>query len=137
VLVVEDDAPSRELIGRLLKRRFPDVMEAENGQIALARLAERKPGLIVLDLMMPGMDGFEFIAELRKTEEWRSIPVVVLTAKDIAEEDLLRLDGFVRGVLQKGAHAGEDLLRAVCELAESPVAPTDRHPVGAEEQADG
>jgi signal transduction histidine kinase/DNA-binding response OmpR family regulator len=137
VLVVEDDAPSRELIGRLLKRRFPDVIEAENGQIALARLAERKPGLIVLDLMMPGMDGFEFIAELRKTEEWRRIPVVVLTAKDIAEEDLLRLDGFVRGVLQKGAHAGEDLLRAVCELAESPVAPTDRHPVGAEEQADG
>ena len=85
------------------------MREAENGRVALRARARRVPDLILLDLMMPEMDGFEFIAELRKSESWRKIPVVVLTAKDITDEDQRRLNGHVRGVLHKGSFSREEL----------------------------
>ena len=90
-------------------------MEAENGRAALQRLAERTPTLIILDLMMPEMDGFDFILELRKTPAWRSIPVVVLTAKDVTEDDRRRLNGSVAKILRKAAYRREELLLEVRE----------------------
>ena len=74
VLVVEDDAPTREVLRRSLERQGWAVSEAENGKIGLERVSERKPGLILLDLMMPEMDGFEFLDELRRHPTWQSIP---------------------------------------------------------------
>ena len=71
--------------------------------IALERLREATPGLILLDLMMPEMDGFELVVELRKHEAWREIPVVVATAKDLTADDRQRLNGYVGKVLQKAA----------------------------------
>jgi hypothetical protein len=82
-------------------------------------VGEIKPQLILLDLMMPEMDGFQFVAELRKHEEWRTIPVVVVTAKDLTPEDRLRLSGYVETVLQKGAYGKEDLLSEVRDLIDS------------------
>ena len=85
--------------------------EAENGRVALARLAETRPDVIVLDLMMPEMDGFEFLVEMRSRAEWRDIPVLVVTAKDLTEEERARLNGDVERVLQKGASDVDELLR--------------------------
>jgi len=109
VLVVEDDAATREVIKRALERDGWAVSEADNGRRGLQSVARHVPDLIVLDLMMPEMDGFEFVAELRKSESGRRIPVVVVTAKEITEEDQRRLNGHVRRVLHKGSFSREEL----------------------------
>jgi signal transduction histidine kinase/CheY-like chemotaxis protein/HAMP domain-containing protein len=116
VLVVEDDADTREMLRRMLIEEGWAVSEAENGQVALERVAASQPELILLDLMMPEMDGFTFVAELRQQEAWQSIPVVVVTAKDLTPEDCQRLNGYVERILQKGAHSREKLLREVRDL---------------------
>jgi CheY-like chemotaxis protein/anti-sigma regulatory factor (Ser/Thr protein kinase) len=113
VLLVEDDEPTREMMRRKLQKNGLEVVEAENGQVALERVAERIPDLILLDLMMPVMDGFQFAAELRKHPEWRKIPVVVLSAKELTGEDRLQLNGYVEKVLQKGACDQDELLAEV------------------------
>jgi CheY-like chemotaxis protein len=109
VLVVEDDPATREVVRRALERDGWIVTEAENGKSALASLARTAPDLIVLDLMMPEMDGFEFVAELRRTESGRRIPVVVVTAKEITAEDRARLNGHVRRIFSKGSFSREEL----------------------------
>jgi signal transduction histidine kinase/DNA-binding response OmpR family regulator/HAMP domain-containing protein len=121
VLVVEDEAVTREMLRRTLEIEGWTVVEAENGQVALERLAEARPGLILLDLMMPEMDGFQFMVEIRKNEVWRSIPVVVVTAKDLTIEDRLRLNGYVERILQKQAFSQDALLAEVRALAAAAV----------------
>jgi CheY-like chemotaxis protein len=116
ILVVEDDATTREMLRRMLEREGWQVAEADNGEVALGRVAERRPDLILLDLMMPKMDGFEVISALRSTALWRSIPIVVLTAMDLSTTDRMRLNGYVERVLQKGAYAHEELLGDVRSL---------------------
>jgi PAS domain S-box-containing protein len=116
VLLVEDDRAAREMLQRLLEKEGWQVGNAENGRVALGRVAEKRPQLILLDLMMPEMDGFEFVEELHKHKEWRSIPVVVVTAKDITTEERLRLNGYVAKILEKGTYSREELLREVRDL---------------------
>jgi CheY-like chemotaxis protein len=116
VLIVEDDASLRELLRRRLQKEQWTVIEAENGRTGLERLAESQPELILLDLMMPEMDGFEFLDELRKREAWRAIPVIVITAKELTTEDRQRLNGSVEKILQKGAYSREELIREVRDL---------------------
>jgi len=116
VLVVEDDAEMRQLLQRFLQSEGWVVVEAQNGREALDRIAENRPGLILLDLMMPTMDGFEFLDELRKHTAWLSIPVLVITAKDLAAEERRRLGGRVNKILQKGAYGREELLAEVRDL---------------------
>jgi CheY-like chemotaxis protein len=100
-LVVEDDTATRDLMRRTLESEGWKVSEACNGAEGLARVEEEKPGLILLDLMMPVMDGFEFLKHLRARVEWQSIPVLVCTAKDLGNEDRDRLAGAVTQVIQK------------------------------------
>jgi GAF domain-containing protein/CheY-like chemotaxis protein len=116
VLVVEDDADTRELLRRLLEREGFAVTEAETGRVALERVREQPPGLILLDLMMPEMDGFEFLDELRGLPGGRGIPVVVVTAKDLTPADHERLNGQVQRILQKGAYTREALLAELRDL---------------------
>jgi CheY-like chemotaxis protein len=78
VLLVRRHADTREVTRRILELGGWSVVEAENGRVGLDRLASVRPGLILLDLMMPEMDGFEFVGELRKNPDWKSIPVVVV-----------------------------------------------------------
>ncbi|HYV39274.1 MAG TPA: response regulator [Gemmataceae bacterium] len=113
VLVVEDDETTRQVVRRTLAKQGWTVSEAENGRVALQELSKHKPSLILLDLMMPGMDGFEFLAELRKNEAWLTIPVVVLTSKDLMQEERRLLNGNVEKILQKGAYGRDELLREV------------------------
>jgi CheY-like chemotaxis protein len=88
-------------------------VEAENGEMALARVADQRPDLILLDLMMPVMDGFQFASELRKHPEWQNIPVVVVTAKELTADDRLQLNGYVEKIVQKGAFGRDELLQDV------------------------
>ena len=92
-----------------------EVAEAEHGAAGIAVLQKRLPDMIILDLMMPVMDGFEFVMELRTREEWRRIPVLVITAKDLTEEDRARLNGDVERILEKGACSRDQLLDLVRE----------------------
>lgn len=115
VLIVEDEETTRQMIARTLRQEDWEVIEAENGRVGLERLTEISPDLILLDLMMPEMDGFEFLAELRKDSSLRNIPVVVVTAADLTEEDHRRLNGGVERVLQKTSLDRDALLREVCQ----------------------
>jgi len=118
-LVVDDEPANRDVLRKGLERAGWPVVEAENGQVALDRVAEAVPRLILLDLMMPVMDGFEFVAELRKNEAWRQVPVLVITAKEITAEDRVRLEGQVSRILQKGSFGQEELVREVRKLVRS------------------
>ena len=113
VLVVEDDASTRDMLRRTFEQDGWSVCEAWNGRIGLEAVALNRPQLIVLDLMMPEMDGFEFVAELRKREPGSRIPVVVVTAKDLTPADRERLNGHVRSVFQKGTFSREELVREI------------------------
>jgi GAF domain-containing protein/CheY-like chemotaxis protein/HAMP domain-containing protein len=110
ILVIEDDEDTRLVIRQTLQRAGWSVAEAEHGRWGLDRVAERRPDVIVLDLMMPEMNGFDFLDVLRENPEWRGIPVLVLTAMELTDEDRRRLNGEVERILQKGASAREQLL---------------------------
>jgi CheY-like chemotaxis protein len=114
--VVEDDPGTRELLQRVLENEGWNVAAAENGRVALEEVRRRRPSLILLDLMMPVMDGCQFATELRKAPEWRGIPVIVLTAKDLSAEERRMLNGDVQGVLTKGALTRDELLREIHDL---------------------
>jgi CheY-like chemotaxis protein len=116
VLLVEDDATARSMMKRVLEKEGWTVTEAENGRVALECLDESVPALVLLDLMMPEMDGFEFIEALRRSEENRDIPVVVITAKELTESDRSRLNGEVERIVQKRHHSRDELLNEVRSL---------------------
>ena len=119
VLVVEDDPDTREVLRRTLEQDGWVVCEAANGRAALESVARNRPELIVLDLMMPEMDGFDFLAELRRRDGGGAIPVVVVTAKDLSAEDRERLNGHVARVFQKGAFSREELAREIRQRLEA------------------
>jgi PAS domain S-box-containing protein len=116
ILVVDDDADNRRRLARVLESEGWQVSEAENGRVALERLTGSPPDLIVLDLMMPEMDGFEFLVHLRKNEALRAVPVVVVTAATLTEADRARLNGGVERVLQRSDFQTDDLLAEVRAL---------------------
>lgn len=116
VMVIEDDLTTRDMVKRMLSKEGWLVLESDNGLNALKLIERQKPSLILLDLMMPEMDGFEFILHLRQHDEWSTIPVVVLTAKDITMEDRIWLNSRVDTVFQKGAYHREELLTELRKL---------------------
>jgi PAS domain S-box-containing protein len=116
VLIVEDDGATRDMFRRILEREGWSVTEAANGRLGLEQIKANKPTLILLDLMMPEMDGFEFVTELRNHPEWRSLPIIVITAMDLTPSDLLKLNGYVKQILQKGAYTWDELLQEVRDL---------------------
>ena len=100
-LLVDDDDVVRRGVRQALEPIGWKVTEAENGQVAVELLTAARPDVIILDLMMPKMDGFEFLDELRGRPDWQDIPVVIITAKDLTEEDRNRLNGGVERIIQK------------------------------------
>jgi signal transduction histidine kinase/DNA-binding response OmpR family regulator len=113
VLVVDDDPTFRALLRRLLEREGWTVVEAENGRIGLERLETVQPTLIVLDLVMPETDGFEFASEVRKHEAWRSIPIVVVTSKDLTQAERQQLNRDVERIIDKAGVNSDSLLAEV------------------------
>ena len=116
VLLVDDDEIMRESVRRVLEQEKWHVEGASNGRFALQNLADSCPDVIVLDLLMPEMDGFEFLVEMRQRPEWRDIPVLVLTAKDLSVEDQKRLNGYVEQVMRKSACELSELLRELARM---------------------
>ncbi|MDH3582970.1 MAG: response regulator, partial [Phycisphaerae bacterium] len=113
IMVVEDDLNIREMVVRTLVRGGWGVCEAGNGREALEVLEKTEVQMILLDLMMPEMDGFEFVEAVQNGGKWDSIPIVVITAKDLTEEDRDRLNGQVHRVVQKGSYGRDSLLAEV------------------------
>ena len=125
VLVVEDDVSTRELMRRLLIGEGWRVNVAANGREALARVKMETPNLILLDLMMPEMDGFEFLVEFRKTPEFVSIPVIVITGADLNSADRQRLYGGVQHIVQKATSSQDEFLRQLRTLVARYVTPAN------------
>ena len=119
VLMVEDDALQRERMLGWLERPQWIVREAANGREALNLLREEKPDVILLDLMMPEMDGFEVVAALQKDAGWRDIPVIVITSLDLNAKDRERLNSGVQSVLVKEKFRPEDLVERIRRLVQS------------------
>ena len=124
VLIVEDDEHTRALYARTLEQAGWTVLQAENGRVALERIAAARPALVLLDLMMPEMDGFEFLDVLRQDPSHRAIPVVVITARTLSPDDRRRLNGGVERVLQKRALHTDALLAEVRAAAGPAPQPT-------------
>jgi CheY-like chemotaxis protein len=120
-LVVDDDPANRRVLRSVLEKESWIVTEAEDGAAALAAVADKTPDLILLDLMMPNMDGFEFAERLHRDVRFRTIPIVVITAKDLTDEDRRRLNGSVLKVVRKGG-GPEVLLQALRGLTASAAA---------------
>ncbi|MBA3833563.1 MAG: response regulator [Chthoniobacterales bacterium] len=116
VLMVEDDPATRAITRNILEREGWKVSEAENGREGLECMEQERPSLILLDLMMPEMDGFEFADRVRQRPEWRFIPIVVMTAKDLSAKERQRLSGSVETILQKAGDSREALLKQVRDL---------------------
>lgn len=119
ILIVEDDDDTRRMLGDMLLEQGWTVVEAVNGREALATLPTHPPDLIVLDLMMPEMDGFAFMEALRQQEAFRSVPVIVATAMDLTPDDRQRLDGMVKEILRKGSLSHHQLLDELRTLVEA------------------
>jgi len=116
VLLVEDDASSRAVIRRNLQDQNVDLIEAENGLVGIEKLSQTNPSLILLDLMMPEMDGFGFVDEYRKNPNWHDIPIIVVTAKKLTKAEKNKLDGWVEGFYSKLDHSVDQVLKDVCKM---------------------
>jgi CheY-like chemotaxis protein len=113
VLIVEDDDATRTLLRDMLLKEGCTVDVAEDGIAALARVEAEPPDLVLLDLMMPRMDGFQFVEAIRAKPGLADIPIVVLTAKDLTDQERTRLAGEAEKVLRKSLHSREELAAEV------------------------
>jgi signal transduction histidine kinase/CheY-like chemotaxis protein len=116
ILVVEDDATQRELIRSWLEPQNWSVIEADNGRVAIDRLSERVADVILLDLMMPEMDGFQLVAEMQKHPAWSKIPVIVVTARDLTVEDHARLNSGIEMILRKERFNPATLIESIRQV---------------------
>lgn len=121
ILVVDDDPAVRDLLTRQMSLNGWQIECASDGRDGFSRLEANRPGLILLDLMMPEMDGFEFLTELRRRSHLRQIPVIVITAKTLTANELERLRGSMIRVLKKSSTSTEQLVEEIRSLL--PTAP--------------
>jgi signal transduction histidine kinase/CheY-like chemotaxis protein/HAMP domain-containing protein len=119
VLIVDDDPATREVLRRTLMREGWIVRESENGAAGLDEVARSRPAVILLDLMMPRMDGFEMLATLRQSEASRDVPVVVITSKDLTRQERDWLSGNALQVFQKGAYKRTQLIETLRKMVEA------------------
>ena len=123
ILLVEDESNTRAMLRQAIERMDLEVAEAVNGRGALEWLAQNQPpALILLDIMMPEMDGFEFLDAFRKHPEWQDIPVIVLTAKELTAQERERLMGQTRKVIAKGDSFRDDIAAAIGAAIRRPAA---------------
>lgn len=117
IVIVEDTGEARRLIRRILQSQGNfTILEAENGRAGLELIQKEQPDLIVLDLMMPEMDGFTVIEALRSKQETATIPVIVATAKELTPDEKNRLGGQIQALLQKGDFLNDEFLEEVKSL---------------------
>jgi len=115
ILVVDDDPEVIELVRQILEEEKIHVKTAENGVKALESIEDTIPDLILLDLMMPEMDGFEFLRRLKKKEEWAEIPVIIITAKTLKETEKEYLENRVEAIITKEGMSPDIVLKDISE----------------------
>jgi signal transduction histidine kinase/CheY-like chemotaxis protein len=113
VLIVDDDAATRTLFRRILTREGWNVREAADGKRALTQLESNRPTLMVLDIMMPNVDGFDVLKSLRANEALCDLPVIVVTSKDLTRDEMDWLKSHAGEVIRKGETGRSDLLAAL------------------------
>ena len=113
VLLLEDDEPTRTVMRKYLENEGASVIEATNGREGIEALELSTPSMILLDLMMPEMDGFGFVEEYRKRPEWHSVPIVVVTAKTLTADEKRKLEGWVDALYNKLESSVDDVLRDI------------------------
>lgn len=124
VLVVEDDEITRSGLVAMFTRQGWRVLQAADGSEAITRLVHTLPDLILLDLLLPGMNGFALADELRRRPEWKDLPVVVLSSKDLSQEEEARLNAArVDRILTKGAHSKQELMEIVRTIVHQQLEP--------------
>jgi threonine synthase len=117
ILIVDDDTNARILIKRILQSMANfELYEAIDGLDGLEKIRQYKPNLIILDLMMPGLDGFGVLDEIQKDESIKEIPVIIVSAKELTESEKIRLKKHIHGLMQKGDFGSVDLQAEVSEL---------------------
>ncbi|TAN31450.1 response regulator [bacterium] len=117
VLVVDDEQPNREFLAEVLESAGYTVTVAGGGREAIRMALSARPDLVLLDLMMPGVTGFDVVEALRADEATRATPIMVLTAKDLTAEDKRQLNGHVSAILSRGSTASADLVAHLQEVA--------------------
>jgi CheY-like chemotaxis protein len=116
LLVVDDDESVHDLVEQLLEKEPYQVRAAFDGLDALQKIAEEKPDAILLDLLMPRLDGFGLLARLRESVDTAGIPVVVLTAKRLTAEETALLASSTQQIIQKQGLAGEELVKELGQV---------------------
>jgi len=117
IAIVEDNRDAARLLRRILQVRGDfQISEAYTGKSGLTMIKREQPDLVLLDLMMPDMDGFELLDELEASGMLEDLPVIVISAKELTREDRLRLSGQIQMLLQKGSFMDEDLLNGIAGL---------------------
>jgi CheY-like chemotaxis protein len=127
LLVVDDDPQVVDLVCQLLEGEPYEIISAADGHEALEAIDHRSPDVIILDLLMPGMDGFMLIEQIQQTSQFRQIPIIVLTAKTLTTAEQARLDQRVRMVIQKRGLDQETLIQELRGLLRAYRDPTARH----------
>jgi threonine synthase len=119
VVIIEDDPDAARLLRRILQARGKyQIFEAHDGRAGLELIRREHPDVILLDLMMPGLDGFSLLEIVKTEEELRDVPVIVVTAKELTPAERRRLDGQIESLLQKGSFMEEDLLDNILDALE-------------------
>jgi signal transduction histidine kinase/DNA-binding response OmpR family regulator len=116
ILVVEDDATNRGALCRVLRREGLEVLEAVDGNVAMSLMETETPGLIILDLILPEFNGFDFLEEIGRNGHYQRIPIIVITAKELSNEELKHLKKEVDCIFQKGDYSRNDLLKEINTL---------------------
>lgn len=117
ILLVDDHPEVREFIAKLINQDY-EVTEAENGLMALKILQKQQIDLVITDLMMPWMDGFELLEKIQENDDWKAIPVLVVSARNTADDQLQVLTRGINNILQKPFGKDEILLRIKNLLAQ-------------------
>ncbi len=116
VLVVDDDDLGRAQFRDLLRSEGLTVLEAEDGQKALELMEQQSPDLVILDVFAPKIDGFEFVQQIRQRDEWKHLPIIIVTERALRSEERQRLDGDILGIYRKDAFTKEQFAARVQRL---------------------
>jgi CheY-like chemotaxis protein len=119
ILIVDDDQATRDVLRRTLIKEGWTVREAANGTEGLEQLARAVPAVMLLDLLMPEVDGFEVLRAVRQDAAWRDLPIVIITSKDLSRQELEWLRGHAIDVFQKGAYSRAKLISVVRAMVEA------------------
>jgi CheY-like chemotaxis protein len=120
ILVVDDEPSNLEYLDSVLQPAGCTVLRASGGQEGIDMARTRKPHLVLLDLIMPGVTGFDVVEQLRSDDSTRSIPIMVLTAKQLTDEDKKQLNGYVAAVFERNSLAGPELISWLRQLVGVP-----------------